>query len=238
MSVLGIKEWKTNRNLDSHGRVKNGLVLDQYPLQFVLDVARDLGAAFFNSLSTSSIDLATLQTLPEEQLQPKGSLLPFTHLVGPEMEDKFLQNWEFELEEENPTIRSWQIQVTGAVKIDHAAVLTSTLDSENVEMVCNVWLTHKAPDDASPRFNDVRDKGMRFRTVNLRDWVKEYLPFSNNYAVELSRSNAMSRGVLLKEVRRGSRVLVKVGNYITSSLYDLRLSAPETLVKEVEWLVL
>jgi hypothetical protein len=67
------------------------------------------------------------------------------------------------------------------------------------------------------------------------------LPFSNNYAVELLQSINSSRGILLKEVERNSRVLIKIGNYITSSNANARHPNPEqnpALVKAVEWIVL
>jgi hypothetical protein len=243
MSVLGVKEWKTSLSTQVATQLSaENLVLGQYPLKFVQDVAKELGAAFFNSLSVSFTNLSLLETARGEQNLPKGTLLPFIHRAGPAFEDKFLLNWVFSEERENPTIRFWEIQLTGSVMINKAAIIASSTDSDEEEIICNIWLTHDAPeDDDDPKFNWVGDGMRRYRTVNLKNWVKKYLPFSNNYAVELLQSYTSSRGVLLKEVQRNSGILVKIGNYITSSNANARHPDPEqspALDKAVDWLVL
>ncbi|RDW90946.1 hypothetical protein BP5796_02111 [Coleophoma crateriformis] len=246
MSVLGARDWnlslppQINPNTDNEN-----LVLGQYPLDFVQYVARALGATFFNSLSACSCHLDFVEIITSAPESSKGCLLPFTQKTfapnsAVSLAQKFLLNWTFLEELHNPTVQTWKVQTSGSVYISEAAIIASTRDSEDEEIIANVWLTYDAGkyDENDPRFSET-DTGMgRYKTVNLKKLVKEYYPFSNNYAVELLTSNGSSRGILLKEVRRNSIELVKIGNYITSGLpLSVRQNRCHAIANQVDWTV-
>ena len=231
MSVLDTKAW---RSLPEPGE----LVLGQYPLEFVREVAQSIGAAFFNSLSSRPIDYNTLFS---KGLLPQGSLMPFEGRGSQNNESKLLQDKEFGDEQENPSIKKWIIQQDGSVDMPEAPILTSTHDNGGFEMIGSIWLTYLESDDCSdPRFNIGWPEGRRLRSCDIHQWCKTYYPETANYVVELSRVFRASRGVLLKESSPGSKVLYKVGNYLTSihRTYGSRVMASATDLQRVDWKVL
>jgi hypothetical protein len=240
MAVLGARDWnhslpaQMKKNID-----KESLVLGQYPLEFVQHVATDLGATFFNSLSACSMDLDFAEIIATAPQLSKGSLLPFSRGGTSSREKKLLLNWTFLEEIHNSAVQTWKVHISGSIHIPEAAIMASTADSDDKEIIGNVWLTYDAGghDQHDPRFSKL-DTGMRrFKTVNLKTWVKEYYPFSKNFAVELLRSNSSSRGVLLKEIEWDSKELVKIGNYITSNHLGNRPDTDVAIVKQVDWIV-
>ncbi|KAF8847485.1 hypothetical protein BDZ45DRAFT_733580 [Acephala macrosclerotiorum] len=240
MAVLGARDW--NHSLSAPMKAnfdKESLVLGQYPLGFVQHVATALGATFFNSLSACSRDLDFAEIVATAPQLSKGSLLPFSRGGTSSQEKKFLLNWTFLEEIHNPAVQTWKVHISASIYIPEAAIIASTADSDDKEIIGNVWLTYDAGEynEHDLRFTEL-DTGMRrFRTVNLKTWVKEYYPFSKNFAVELLRSNGSSRGLLLKEIEWDSKELVKIGNYITSNHPGNRLDTDLAIVKQVDWIV-
>lgn len=237
MSVVGSRGWKAEYDA---GNTK--LVLDMYPLSFVQEARCAIGANFFNSASVSSRPISPVKegTAPE----PRGSLMPFeSKRHGSEA--KLVLDWIFSDEMDHPSVASWRILETGSVAIPRAGIYYSTREEEvqggEGELVCNVWLTHESPEQDDARFIESR-KARRFRTVELRSWLRTYFPYSESYAVELCRVNSRigsrpsSRGILLKETSRGSRTMFKIGNYI-SSTFSL-LSQSQVVERRVDWTVL
>ncbi|KAF2727382.1 hypothetical protein EJ04DRAFT_517292 [Polyplosphaeria fusca] len=228
MSVLDAKRW---RSLSEPG----SLVLGQYELEFVREVAREIGSSFYNSLSFSPN--AELVMNPRS----RGSLLPFENRSGQFIESKRILNWEFGDEIDNSSVRTWVIQQSGAVEIPEAAILTSTFDPCEGEMISTIWLTYREPDDDDPRFNIHRQTGNRHRSCDLREWCRSYHNATANYAVELGRVMGASRGLLLKASSPGSKTLYKVGNYLTilHRYYGQEvMSLQSTPVEQVGWTVL
>ena len=228
MSVLDAKRWISLKE-------PGPLVLGQYELEFVREVAQEVGSSFYNSLSCS-LD-AHLVMNPSS----RGSLLPFEDRSSGFIESKMILNWEFGSEVPNPSVYTWVIQQNGAVEIPEAAILTSTLDSSKVEMLSTVWLTYREPEDENPRFNLHHATGSRHRSCDLRNWCRSYHNETANYAVELGRVMGASRGLLLKETKSDSKRLYKVGNYFTSmhQYYGQEvMSSQSTPAEQVDWTVL
>ncbi|KAF2252735.1 hypothetical protein BU26DRAFT_600990 [Trematosphaeria pertusa] len=233
MSVVGSVTWK-----DTHGADSNDLVLGQYPLGFVQEAYSSIGANFFGSISISSNSLSSLEH--NSHLEPQGSLMPFEAKI-PGTEEKLVVDWIFLDEVPSPAVATWQILQTGSVQIPHASIFCSSsaryTSADSGEIVCNVWLTHESPDVEKPRFPNF-GRSRRYRTVELRSWLRDYFPFSDNYAVELCRLNAGSgsRGILLKEIYKGSRTMLKIGNYISSTYSPLTKDRVST--GKLDWVVL
>lgn len=84
MSVLGVKNWSTELG-DATGGPEGHLVLGQYPLPFVNEVARSTGASFFDTLSFTEASLSNLgMALSPSHL---GSLMPFSLCGRPSQHD-------------------------------------------------------------------------------------------------------------------------------------------------------
>ena len=167
--------------------------------------------------------------------------MPFEGRGSQNNESKLLQDKEFGDEQENPSIKKWIIQQDGSVDMPEAPILTSTHDNGGFEMIGSIWLTYLESDDCSdPRFNIGWPEGRRLRSCDIHQWCKTYYPETANYVVELSRVFRASRGVLLKESSPGSKVLYKVGNYLTSihRTYGSRVMASATDLQRVDWKVL
>jgi hypothetical protein len=242
MAVLGATNWSSSppsaMELKSD---KASLVLEQYPLAFVQHIATALGPTFFNSISTSSSAVDFAEIVASAPQLSKGSLLPFGQTQMASQEKKLLLNWTFFEEINNPAVQTWKIKISGSIHIPMAAIMASTTDADMQDVIANVWLTYDAGpyNEPDPRFS--LDTTMRrFKTVNLKTWATEYYLFSKNFAVELIRSNGCSRGVLLKEIKWGSKELVKVGYYIVSSMNHPRNTPDEHLpiTKQVDWMVI
>ena len=229
MSVLDAKEWKTLPN-------PGDLVLGQYELEFVREVAKGIGASFYNSLSFCAEEHSTMDTMTRI---PRGSLMPFEDQSAEVPVNKMILNWEFGTEIDHPSVKSWIIHQNGSVEIPEAAILTSTPDPSKRILISTIWLTYLAPDDTDPRF-DLGVSGERHRSCDLRQWCKDYHPQSANYAVELGQVLNGSRGILLKETTLGSNILYKVGNYLTSMIGDRREATEASLTpsEKMSWVVL
>ena len=69
-------------------------------------------------------------------------------------------------------------------------------------------------------------------SINLHEWIRSYKPQMPNYAVCLLHSQISTRGIILKEIRKG--VLIKIGSY-------WQMESPKGITSEtrqVDWLVL
>ncbi|KAF2726904.1 hypothetical protein EJ04DRAFT_557715 [Polyplosphaeria fusca] len=201
MSVLDAKRW---RGLKKPG----SLVLGQYELEFVRENAREMGPSFYNFLSFSRDAEFVMNP------RSRGTLLPFEDRSGQSTESKWMLDLDLGEKLDNPTVKTWEIQQSGAVKIPEAAILVSTFNASEGDMIGNIWLTYPEPDDDDPRFEVF--PGTRSRSCDLREWCRSYRNATANYAVELGRVWGASRGLLLKEMSPGSKTLYKVGNYIIS----------------------
>jgi hypothetical protein len=152
---------------------------------------------------------------------------------------KFILDGKFANEEDNPIVRSWVINDDGSVSITRVGVLTSSEDCKEEMLLSNVWHTYDEPDQSLSKEGSASIEDSKFVTVDLREWCKAYHPYSNNYAVELTRIAGTSRGILLKEIKKGSSELFKIGNYMTSSHYFLRQPMGlEADIRDVDWAVL
>jgi hypothetical protein len=231
MSVLDTKRWRLLSN-------PGPLVLGLYPLEFVREVAKSIGPSFYNSLSFRAINL---ETLVSHEMFPQGSLMPFESRKGQYIESKHVLNKEFGEEQYNSSAQTWSIENDGSVCINEASILASTNSNDAGEIIGSIWLTYIEPEDHSdPRFDIGWPEGRRMRSCDIQQWCKTYHPSTVNFVVETGRVFGASRGLLLKETSPGSKVLYKVGNYLTSlhKHYGRQVMAKVTAVEQVAWTVL
>ncbi|KAM0433822.1 hypothetical protein ACHAQK_009044 [Fusarium lateritium] len=238
MSVLGVKSWY--QNIDN--APQDTLVLGQYPLGFVQEAAKSIGASFFDMLSCTS---TSLQSQPSTT--SVGSLMPFTPLVSrqgvssPPADTSSRQVFPgFLGEEQHESVAGWTIRHDGSVQMSTIGYIASSLDPSSgrqEEIECSLWLRNRIEPDADSRFPQ-RDLNARFRRAELRSWLATYLTDDGpNYAIELFYHSdhrvKVKRGIILKEFKLFPGVLVKIGQWASVS----NRAPPETVNKSVNWLV-
>ncbi|POS70687.1 hypothetical protein DHEL01_v210917 [Diaporthe helianthi] len=166
MSVLGATDWLL---LQDRGTLVHG----QYHVEVVREVARKIGATFFNSLSFRK--MAQPDALSQGGPSPSGSLMPFEYHSGPlgSVETKMLLNWEFGDSVDHPSVGSWIINQNGSVTIPEAAILTSTGDATDGPILAAIWLTYEVDDKIDPQFNQGGIEQRRQRTVDLKKCINK-----------------------------------------------------------------
>ena len=223
MSVLGATEWymEALRN-GKLSEVEKELVLGLYPLSFLRETAKMIGARFYNSIiirNKFGIDIP-------RDLAVRGSLLPFSAIKDPndkEIPEETFVPWWFFNGGDYPSVQSWRIEADGSVKIIDAAVLAPASNGElpDYPLFAGVQLAYPLDRGLFPTGHK-SEENYRLRTIDLRKWEKNWLPFSRNYAVALAGKKIDGtdhvRGILLKETPTGS--LVKVGVFSTRSILD------------------
>ena len=218
MSVIGATNWYTESNSASRRHSSTSMVLGTYSFLFVEEVFRKLGASFFNATLIRSLSSNELLRRPSIQ----GSLLPFCSVESSGVEEKTVQKWSFP-ESDHPSVRTWRIQTDGSVYIPHAGMLVSSDETEPSLPLrrCQIILAYPLEDDLK-RYDDIPNDDP-FQMVDLKDWAKNWMPSSPNYAVALTKSivpgyqGLVIRGILLKQVDIQPTTLVKVGVFTTSS---------------------
>ncbi|KAM0475771.1 hypothetical protein ACHAP7_007268 [Fusarium lateritium] len=238
MSVLGVKSWY--QNIDN--APPDTLVLGQYPLRFVQEAAKNIGASFYDMLNCTS---TSLQSQPSTT--SVGSLMPFTPLVSrqgvssPSADTSSRQVFPgFLGEEQHESVAGWTIRHDGSVQMSTIGCIASSLDPSSgrqEEIECSLWLRNRIEPDADSRFPQ-RDFNARFRRAELRSWLTTYLTDDGpNYAIELFYHSdhrvKVKRGIILKEFKLFPGVLVKIGQWASVS----NRAPPETVNKSVNWLV-
>ncbi|KAM0315636.1 hypothetical protein ACHAPQ_011528 [Fusarium lateritium] len=238
MSVLGVKSWY--QNIDN--APPDTLVLGQYPLGFVQEAAKNIGASFFDMLSCTS---TSLQSQPSTT--SVGSLMPFTPLVSrqgvssPSADTSSRQVFPgFLGEEQHESVAGWTIRHDGSVQMSTIGCIASSLDPSSgrqEEIECSLWLRNRIEPDADSRFPQ-RDFNARFRRAELRSWLTTYLTDDGpNYAIELFYHSdhrvKVKRGIILKEFKLFPGVLVKIGQWASVS----NRAPPETVNRSVNWFV-
>lgn len=236
MAVLGATVWSQDPNSDRQ------LVLERFPMAFVIEVRRKLGdfkffssdiaRDFWSSLNENSICMTQI-----EKLKVKGTLLPFSEERSRDVLRLSLKNIPLPLktQEPHPEITHWHIEANGNVTVPKASVLMSSLNSSDSELK-----------DANFYVVDLHDI-FRMREglspspqhfVNMKKWMstRRY----TCYAVALHRAESVGglyysfSGVIFRELKPG--VLIKSGRFDTNQLQpkDYGWSNPD----EVNWTVL
>jgi Heterokaryon incompatibility protein (HET) len=251
MSVLGASDWFAA----SRGTERN-LVLGQYPLEFVREIAAALGASFFDSISISPVSVPDLATTPP--LTYRGSLMPFghTHLNvtgSATLEHKVSSSPLFDLmeEEDHPAVKTWAITPEGSVRLPMVGLLASSHDEEPIaareEITCTIWLTHDPeiiPVDFDPSGSTInlleKQATTRYRTFELHKFLRSYqINQGPNYAVQLLQGveTGTEHGILLKPLVQSPDKLFKIGNFATSNRgFHEHVAMAKTT--SVNWLVL
>jgi hypothetical protein len=139
------------------------------------------------------------------------------------------QNLSFDLDfnshmTEDETVKNWAIETSGSVRMPAARIVSSSEDPLPDEQMNCILVV---PTTASQWEN----VGI-LNSTDLHHWIRSNRPETPNYAVCLLHSPISTRGVILKEVRKG--ILIKIGNYW--QMESSKKQIGET--RKVDWLIL
>ena len=229
MSALGFTEWYESFTPPSSR--EQTLVLGKYPYEFLHEARRKLGSAtFFDSIVSTDRpvfdDLTRDLSFVEDQgymgkVLPQGSMLP----VGPEPRFSPFSMDTMMFRCENDSLRCWEIEPTGSVRVRKVAL---TLPTHDTTVTDSTWRI------CAPSLDGTYPQLLQ-ENADLHEWVKHYRPETANYAIcTFSNEEYPSSmgGILLKEVRPG--ILIKIGSY-----YRFEANTSERLeICDVDWLVL
>jgi hypothetical protein len=216
MSVMDATDWFTEHvNRYETRPDESDLVLDAYPLKFVKEAARKIGATFYGSLG--ALKPGGLEC------QEFGSLLPFSKpLTGSIKTDPgFDHNWYNDVID-HPAVDEWEIMANGSVAIRRAGILCSSDNPGGFSVEARLFIISQAtPPGPIAQFH-----------ANLDHWLSQVAEGRARIAVSLCKVRDVNSGIILEGRKKsGSLDLVKIGSYDIGG--DLEL--PHT--KETNWQV-
>ena len=226
MSAIGVTDWFEPFKRGTRDQEAPSQPSD-YPLPFVREAARKLGADFYAS-SLAEGELLEMLVLSLEPAgtyrEGVGSMVPFTSSRlsrTPSLAEGFAGP-------DHPTVSGWEILPDRSVKVPRAAILSYTGQSRSrdrgLSCVC------VAPDTEEPVSLLVKAR----TKVDLDTWIDGFLPSTRNYAVVLHHGHGVVDGILLKELSSGE--LIKVGTYHLTRPNAYKFIEPE--IFRVNWRVL
>ncbi|KAK9437389.1 uncharacterized protein VB005_08377 [Metarhizium brunneum] len=203
MSVVGATKWYHKRlgqgNLDTSEKPE-GLILQTYPHDFLQEVIVECGANFFVNQARYfdlMVPLVVIQhpdgTLQEVRvIHGEGTLLP---IVG--NRESLIHQRVYDVEygiSDHPSLATWTLSSDGSFNILKAGILATSSDEgvDDEELV--VGLT--APEihrGISP------GSAVSQTEVDLRRWLRDFMPFEYKAAVVLYSSSESMRGIILLE---------------------------------------
>ncbi|KAI1748945.1 hypothetical protein F4782DRAFT_515177 [Xylaria castorea] len=229
MSVTGATQWykslSDKKILEkTPSSSQNQLIMEFYPLDFLQEIIRNVGALFF---ATVTSDLAILNLLvdtanegwaPLNLHSAVGSMLPFRTVAG----QTAGPDYAYTETSDHPATTSWLLRHDGSVSMDSAGIVSSSQDP-----------LPSMPLQASIRVPGHFSTGISER-CNLHEWVRDFRLESScaNYAVSLrQQTKKFQNGIILKQI--DGRTMVKIGTFVTDEM-----SVDEVESQRVNWIVL
>lgn len=218
MSAIGCTDWHINANI----RDRSPLVFKAYPLSFVREVSRKLGASFFQSVTP---DYRTYPRLLYNLIRKsEGSLIPFYKLRAPG-ENRFADLGGIpELPRTNPVdhpaVSSWQVQADASVRIQNAGVLAGTGRPAQPDIQCDIWIDLKIVKNGKNH----KEKRDRSYSGTVNDWLAQVRKDLCTYLVILYEDSGLRHGVVLQSSRKlffFTKRLIKTGNFTTRAQLDI-----------------
>ncbi|KAE8354026.1 hypothetical protein BDV28DRAFT_147505 [Aspergillus coremiiformis] len=243
MSAIGATGW-WSEHLQKYGRPppETDLVLGRFPRAFVNEIRKQLGAAFFGSVSLS-LDFTDILVSGDTDSRfghrVIGSMLPFSSSAN---RPKGSHVWSHEFRD-HPSVNTWRICTDGCVEMREIGLVAAadTGDFTGFSKACTLPARIMAPGS---------DGRMKPEDVDLQEWVETFQPIwpdMNVYAVCLCYGGPSGRdwGVILQQVPYREqyrldpltgdvKLLVKIGAYILTGAQQHK--EPDT--QKVDWLIL
>ncbi|KAI0190484.1 hypothetical protein EV127DRAFT_430400 [Xylaria flabelliformis] len=229
MSVTGATQWYkalTEKTIAENAppSLENQLIMEFYPLDFLQEVIRNVGALFFATV-TSDLDMLNpvVDTNNEGwvSLNPSiavGSMLPFRSVAG----QIAGPDYAYTETSDHPATASWLLRHDGSVSMGFAGIVSSSQDPPP-----------SMPLQASIRVPGHFSTGISER-CDLHEWVRSFRMESScaNYAVSLrQQTKKFHNGIILKQI--DGKTMVKVGTFVTD---EITIDKVESQL--VNWIVL
>ena len=225
MSVLGMTEWFNSRLVQLEMFVQDDdLLFEKYPISFVNEVKRNLGAAFFCGVLNQRESFVFDR---EDQTKIRGTMLPFAPIAGI---PKFA--YSSYSDQDHFTIKEWEILPNGSVRISRVAVVASTQDSkkdDEPEIFANL---------VAPLSTDLNGGAEGQLDVPLHHWLQSFHPELEKHAVCLAKTREVSiEGIILMQTPSKREDFVKIG-WFTIFSGDHEDGVVRLKVKSCNWRVL
>ncbi|KAH0536390.1 hypothetical protein FGG08_006740 [Glutinoglossum americanum] len=226
MSAIDVVDWYNNPKGPDIEEIPPESP-DQYPLAFLREAAKKIGADFYAS-SLAEGELLEMLVLSlnsgEVQRGGVGSMAPFTSSLlsrAPSFSEGYTGT-------DHPAVSTWEMLPDKSVEIREAGILSYSGQNhpENRNLTCDIV----APDLSEPASLLVQVH----KNVDLDTWVDSFIPTTKNFAVCLHHNLGFLDGILLKELSSGE--LIKVGTYMITK----RNAYKDVIAKtyKVRWRVL
>ena len=256
MSVLGSTDWhqealaakKKKGEMLLHN--EHSLVLGRYAYDFLEEVRRKFGFAFFSSEYATNNDFVDAR----DQRTPMGTILPFSRLKEwALMDTKMLSEARiFVTQNPHPSLETWRLLPDGSVKIVEAGIIYATHaknDNESGGVKSTESYQKSSPEED---LNDLADLDVLFVgpevggpidlcefNTSLKSWMDTACIDTPKYAVYLS-SGRVLQGFVLKEIPiqtdTSATVLAKIADFTVEDVTKHGpISIPPTSV--VNWIV-
>ena len=236
MSVLGTTDWFNDQLSQSPISLPNDhLVLGKYPISFVRELKKKLGAGFFGgvySFNLGSIFDELDQDCQVDRPNVLGTLLPFQPGYCTELPKTTL---ELYTNQDHSTVKNWEILLDGSVRVTKAAVIgwpantnqnateiTARFYGGNIPRERQRTTAHRSEEDipkewqgpqgimSDERLNWI---GVTSRECSLPSWFQSFRPQLQKYAVCLAKEGKYNiQGIVLMQTPSKNNTFVKIGN--------------------------
>jgi Heterokaryon incompatibility protein (HET) len=221
MSALGVTDWYSSELKRKSKSPYQPLVLETYPLAFVQEAARKLGAEFYGCLGVQARKIPgewNARTLPAV-----GSMLPF-------VADKSLYSGYAGVPEhsklnpvDHPSVKTWIIMADGSLRIKSAGIVAAKGNRQNRKYVASILIMHE-----DGNFNSIP------RTVDLDEWIQTLSNGQCAYAVSLYEDANYQHGILLQ----GSKAFLSSKNWLVKTGVFFSHNQKTAPAEQVHWKVL
>ncbi|MCJ1241667.1 hypothetical protein MMC14_009673 [Varicellaria rhodocarpa] len=201
MSVLGMTDWFNDHLIQSSASMPddNNLVLGKYPISFVREIKKKLGAAFFGEFRAKSTR-SPFNKFDQVEPNISGTMLPFQSgysLHIPTSASDHFYN------QDHSTIKDWEVLLDGSVRITNAAIIgwPTNSDKNDIETIAHfsVWI------DGKQKLID--------KKCSLPSWFQSFHPHLQKHAICLAKDVTNSiRAVVLMQTSSKSNDFIKIGS--------------------------
>ena len=222
-------EAKERKKLKLKDRV-SPLVLGQYPIEFVREMARKIGAPFYSVVTTvMNVRIDAFDGMLGFGDVEAGSMLPFTGHFGADSGMFGAATVISVKRTDHESVVGWHIEIDGTVHIKEAAVLFATNEAPQGEDV-------KASLSIKGNASDGGMNSLKEGKINLREKLVEAAgKKSVYYAVTLADDIGLQFGIILQtskvKVPFRKTYLIKVG------WFRLHEHIPSVQSRKVDWQV-
>jgi hypothetical protein len=133
MSALGFTDWYNQRTITQNRQESETLVFGAYPLEFVHEAVKKLGATFYFSMTGTK--------------SGAGSLLPFEPTTSYNAR-LGIPEWNYASRRDHPAVQGWEICIDGSVRIQSVGIVATNRIPKAQKLDCTICFTSGYSPDA------------------------------------------------------------------------------------------